>query len=43
MGMLPAAVRPESHPKLLSIIWDYEADKVTGMPSHADSQEMAVS
>jgi hypothetical protein len=38
--MLPAAVRPESHPKLLSIIWDYEDDKVTGMPSHADSQEM---
>ena len=39
--MLPEAVRPESHPKLLSIIWDFENDGVTGMPSHDESNEMA--
>lgn len=38
--MMPEAVRPASHPNLLSIIWDYEGDPVNGMPSEAASCEM---
>ncbi|MET0657095.1 MAG: DUF695 domain-containing protein [Steroidobacteraceae bacterium] len=39
--MLPPEVRPETHPNLLNIVWDYEGDPVNGMPSSAESQEMA--
>lgn len=38
--MLPAAVSPTSHAKLLRISWDYEGDPVTRMPSEADAREM---
>jgi hypothetical protein len=38
--MLPVDVTPASHPNLLSIIWDYEGDLETRMPSEADSREM---
>jgi len=38
--MLPEAVRPASHTKLLTIVWDYEGDSVSGMPSSEEAQEM---
>jgi hypothetical protein len=39
--MLPESVRPESHGKLLRIVWEYGGDPVNRMPSAAISSEMS--